>query len=169
VSCGSYFVGLSCVKNVSRSLHPGSLQPWLRLRRKMHAFGVLETRMGSDLGATFGTTGIRFPDSRSKGNLLSYAESRFIKKVHGDYVDFNMATRPNLVHAVNPKEFTMRMRLRWIGRNIPRADARWTGQLLSQPSRDQIRQEFQAAGYSAEEVEGFTNVVEERISELNRL
>lgn len=125
--------------------------------------------MISDLGSTFGTTGLSYPDSRSKGNLPAYARSKFIKKVNGEYVDFNVPTRPNLWHLVNPKEFIVRLRLEWIGKHIPRADAQWIGQLLSQLSRDQVRQAFQAAGYSAEEVERFSDVVEERITELNRL
>lgn len=123
----------------------------------------------SDLGASFGTTGLSFPDSRSKGNLSAYSQSKFIKAVHGQYVDFNFPTRPNLFHLVNPKEFDMRMHLRWIGQDIPRADAHWIGQLLSQLSEDQIRQAFRAAGYSPREVEDFTNVVEKRIKELNQL
>ena len=125
--------------------------------------------MVSDLGATFGTTGLSYPDSSSKGNLLAYASSKFIKKVSARYVDFNVPTRPNLWHLVNPKEFIKRVRLEWIGRHIPRADARWVGQLLSELSRDQIRQAFQAAGYSHADVERFTDVVENRISELNKL
>lgn len=125
--------------------------------------------MVSDLGATFGTTGLSYPNPSSKGNLSAYANSKFIKKVSGQYVDFNVPSRPKFVHAVNPKEFFMRVRLEWIGRHIPRADARWIGQLLSELSRDQIRQAFQAAGYSPEEVEGFTDVVQKRIGALKSL
>lgn len=125
--------------------------------------------MVSDLGATFGTTGLSYPNSSSKGNLPAYASSKFIKKVSGQYVDFNVPSRPKFVHAVNPKEFFMRVRLEWIGRHIPRDDVRWIGQLLSELSRDQIRQAFQAAGYSTDEVEGFTDVVEKRIGELKQL
>ena len=125
--------------------------------------------MVSDLGATFGTTGLSYPDPSSKGNLPAYANSKFIKKVSGQYVDFNVPSKPKFVHAVNPKEYVMRVRLEWIGRHIPRADARWIGQLLSQLSRDQIRQGFQAAGYSPEEVERFTDVIDKRIAELKNL
>lgn len=123
----------------------------------------------SDLGATFGTTGLSYPDSTSKGNLPAYANSKFMKRVNRDYIDFNVPTRPNLLHAVNPKEFVMRLRLQWIGKHIPRSDARWIAQMLSQLSHEQVRQAFRAAGYSADEVEQFTDVVERRISELNKL
>jgi hypothetical protein len=125
--------------------------------------------MVSDLGATFGTTGLSYPGSSCKGNLPAYASSKFIKKVSADYVDFIVPTRPNLWRLVSLKEFVSRVRLEWIGRHVPRADARWIGQLLSQLSRDQVRQAFQAAGYSPEDVDRFTDVVEERIGELNNL
>ena len=61
------------------------------------------------------------------------------------------------------------MHLRWIGRHIPRQDAHWIGQLLSQLSADQVRQAFRAADYSPDEVEEFSRVVEQRIKELNQL
>jgi hypothetical protein len=60
------------------------------------------------------------------------------------------------------------MRMPWIGYHIPRADARWIGQLLAQLSKEQIRQAFRSAGYSPQEVEGFANVVEQRINEMNQ-
>lgn len=123
----------------------------------------------NDLGATFGSAGITFPLSRSKGNPREYSRSRFIKRATEGYVDFNVPARPSLWRLVNLKAFRMRMHLRWIGQQIPRADARWMGQLLSQLSEEQIRQAFRAAGYSPQEVEEFAKVVEERIKELNQL
>ncbi len=63
----------------------------------------------------------------------------------------------------------MHFRERWIGKHIPRSDASWIGRLLSRLSKDQIHQAFRAAGYSSEEVEEFTTVLEERIADLNRL
>jgi len=59
--------------------------------------------------------------------------------------------------------------MRWIGRDIPRGDAKWIGELLSQLSRDQIRDAFRAAGYSPAEVEQFSDVVEKRIAQLQNL
>ena len=61
------------------------------------------------------------------------------------------------------------MDLRWIGKNIPRSDARWIGGLLAQLSPEQIRDAFRAAGYSPEQVEGFAAVLQARIAELNTL
>lgn len=123
----------------------------------------------SDLGSSFGAPGISFPIKSAKGNLPAYSKSKLIHKVRDQYVDFNVPARPSLWRLVNPKEFKQRLGLRWIGKDIPRADARWMGQLLSRLSRDQIREAFQAAGYSPEEIAGFTDVVEKRISELNQL
>jgi hypothetical protein len=125
--------------------------------------------MVSDVGATFGTMGLSYPNSISKGNLPAYASSKFIGKVSADYVDFNVPARPSFARAVDMKELCIRLRLEWIGKHIPRADARWIAQLLSELSRDQIRQAFQAAGFSPAEVDGFADAVEKRIGELKKL
>jgi hypothetical protein len=123
----------------------------------------------SDLGASFGTTGRSLTHSESKGNLNSYQHSRFIRKVGSEYVDFNVPSRPALIYMFTPKEFISRMDMRWIGKHIPRSDAKWIGGLLAQLSPSQIRDAFRAAGYSPEQADGFSHVVEERITELNRL
>jgi len=123
----------------------------------------------SDLGASFGTTGRSWTHSLSKGNLKSYRYSKFIRKVTPEYVDFNVPARPALIYVFTPKEFISRMDLWWIGKRIPRPDAKWIGGLLAQLSPSQIRDAFRAAGYSQGEVEGFAAVVEERIAELNSL
>ena len=123
----------------------------------------------SDLGASFGTTGLNRTHNISKGNLQSYSRSRFIRKVTPYYVDFNVPSRPSLVVLLNPHEFFSRLRLEWIGRHIPRDEARRMGQLLVRLSPDQVRDAFRAAGYSPADVEAFTGVVERRIGELNAL
>ena len=123
----------------------------------------------SDLGASFGTTGRGWTHASSKGNLNSYRHSKFIRKVTPEYVDFNVPTRPALIYVFTPKEFISRMDMRWIGKHIPRSDAKWIGGLLAQLSPEQIRDAFRAAGYSPEQVEGFAGVIEERIAELNKL
>ena len=121
----------------------------------------------TDLGASFGTTGRSWTHSRSKGNLQSYRSSKFIKKVGPEYVDFNVPTRPSLIFVATPKEFMDRMDMRWIGKHIPRSDAQWIGNLLAQLSPSQIRDAFRAAGYSPEQIDGFSAVVVKRIAELN--
>jgi hypothetical protein len=125
--------------------------------------------MVSDLGASFGTAGLTRPHERAKGNVESYSRSKFIRKVTQNYVDFQVPARPALVYLADPPEFISRLGLCWIGRHIPRSDARWMAQLLGRLSPDQIRDAFRAAGYSSYEVQNFTSVVEERIAQLNEL
>jgi len=123
----------------------------------------------SDLGASFGSTGITFPYSHSKGDLHSYVHSKFIGKITPEYVDFRTPSRPALIYALWPPRFLRRVRLDGIVHNIPRGDALWIGHLLSNLSPDQIRDAFRAAGYTQEQVDPYTKVVQDRIAELNRL
>jgi hypothetical protein len=122
----------------------------------------------SDLGASFGSAGLERTD-RSKGDLHAYSRTPFITKVTSDEVNFSVPRRPDWIVLVNAPEFFMRLGLRWIGHQIPREDAKWMGHLLAQLSSDQIRDAFRAAGYSPQEIEGFTAVLESRIAQLNQL
>lgn len=131
--------------------------------------GSQQTYMISDLGASFGAPGRAWPMSKSKNNLEQYSHSRFITKVTPDYVDFRAPGRPALLYSLGLPQFIMRLRLRWIGNQVPRADAKWMGQLLAQLSPDQIRDAFRAGGYSPQEVDGFAKVIESRIAALNKL
>jgi hypothetical protein len=122
----------------------------------------------SDLGSSFGSAGLERTD-QSKGNLQAYRRTSFIKRMTPDDVDFSVPRRADWIVLVNAPEFLMRLRLRWIGRQIPREDARWMGHMLAQLSPDQIRDAFKAAGYPPEEVDGFTAALESRIAQLNQL
>src|SRR5262249_34839615 len=123
----------------------------------------------SDLGASFGTAGADWPLSKSKGNLESYARSKFVVRTTAEYVDFKEPAWAGFKWFVRPGDYFTRLKLRWIGRHIPRSDARWMGDLLGQLSEAQIRDAFRAAGYSRAEIDGFTDVVERRISALREL
>jgi hypothetical protein len=123
----------------------------------------------SDLGASFGTTGITFPFSRSKDDLQEYVHSKFIDKMTPEYVDFRTPSRPALIYALWPPRFMRRVRLDGIVHRIPRGDAQWIGHLLASLSSDQIRDSFRAAGYTQAQIDSFTKVVQDRIAELNRL
>ena len=125
--------------------------------------------MVSDLGSTFGTPGLTWPMSKARGNVRSYSHSKFITKVTADTVDVATPRRDSFFFLATPREFFKKLKLRTIGKNIPRDDARWMGELLGQLSPEQIRAAFRAAGYSPQEVEGFATVVEHRIAELQRL
>jgi hypothetical protein len=125
----------------------------------------------SDLGASFGTPGRSVTRAESKGNLANYteSESRFITHVTPPTVDFGVPSRPALIHVIETSEFKSRLDLEWIGKKIPIADARWIGSILAKLSPEQIQAAFGAAGYSPQEVVGFSRIVEERIADLNKL
>ena len=125
----------------------------------------------SDLGSSFGTTNFIASD-KGKGNLNAYVHSKFIKKgaeTTGDFVDFEDPSRPRLFIAFNAPEFVSRVNMEWVGRNVPKADAKWAGGLLGRLSHEQIRDAFRAAQYTPEEVEAFASAFELRVAELNQL
>jgi hypothetical protein len=124
--------------------------------------------MVKDLGASFGSPGF-VPGDRARGNLQSYSHSRFITKTTADYVSFATPARPSLTVLVNPLDYMYRMRLRWVGRKIPRSDVKWIGSMLARLSPNQVREAFRAAGYSEPEVEGFAGIIETRIAALSEL
>jgi hypothetical protein len=123
----------------------------------------------SDLGASFGTTGRGWPAHRGKGDLSSYTRSKFIRKTTVDTVDFETPSAPSFMYWLSLKETWTRVRLEWIGRNIPRVDARWMGDVLARLSPKQIRDAFRAGGYSPEDADAFARVMEGRIAMLTRL
>ena len=120
----------------------------------------------SDLGASFGTTGL---NRGLKGNLKAYEASKWINSISADHVDFNVPSGPSARYILELTVLVERAELLWIGHGVPRADARWMGDLLAKLSPAQIRDAFRAAGYSPEEVERFSRVLERRIEELERL
>jgi hypothetical protein len=123
----------------------------------------------SDLGASFGTNGRSYTRADSKGNLAAYENSRFIVGSTPGVVSFGTPARPAFIHMAELPEFRQRIHMEWIGKAIPRADVKWIGGLLSQLSPNQIQSAFRAAGYSPEDVDAFSAVVEKRIAELNSL
>ena len=138
-------------------------------KRSEDSSGPENIYMVSDLGATFGTTGVTWKRGGADGILKSYRDSKFILKATETYVDFATPSRPLILDVFDPPDFFMRVHMRWIGRRIPRADVQWMGQLLAQLSPEQIRDAFRAGGYTPDEVEGFSKVVEGRIAQLNKL
>jgi hypothetical protein len=131
--------------------------------------GPEQVYMVSDLGASFGTIGLSWTRRGSKSNLNAYSHSNLIRHQTPEYVDFYVPSRPALIRFPSPYELGLRLGLRWIALGVPRGDARWMGELLAHLSPQQIRDAFRAAGYSPDEVEGFSTVVEKRIAELRAL
>ena len=123
----------------------------------------------SDLGASFGTPGRSWPFKKEKGNLTSFSRAALFRRVDAHYVDFRAPFRPKFVFAVNPFEYMRHVHLEWVGHHIPREDARWMGRLLARLSPGQIEDAFRAAGYSEQQVAGFSQVLEKRIGQLSDL
>jgi hypothetical protein len=114
-------------------------------------------------------SGKSYTDALAKNNLGAYKKAKFIAKVTPGYVDFNFPTHPPLLYAFNLPFFVSKVRMRWVGRHIPREDAKWIGSLLSQLTSEQIHDAFRAAGYTPEQVDAYTDVVQRRIGELSEL
>jgi hypothetical protein len=84
-------------------------------------------------------------------------------------IDFTMHSRPLFITAVNVPNYDKRSKIEDVTKHIPREDAKWLGHLLGQLTEEQIRDCFRAAGYTAQEVEGYSKEVGKRIAELNAL
>ncbi len=125
--------------------------------------------MVSDLGASFGATALIVPKHRSKDDLDEYQRSKFIRRETAEYVNFAVPGRPSILYLLAEPMYLRRMRLEWIGRHIPRDDARWMGEILGGLSGAQIRDAFRAGGYSASETEAFAKILEGRIAQLREL
>ena len=78
-------------------------------------------------------------------------------------------SRPPLLAAMNIPNYEKRTQMQDVTKHIPRADAKWLGERLSQLSEQQIRDCFRAGGYTQEEVEGYAMVIQNRIAALNAL
>jgi hypothetical protein len=123
----------------------------------------------TDVGTAFGASGNRYTEAGSKNNLKAYRNSRFITKVTSKYVNFSLPRFPPLLHVFNLPSYVHQVRMRWVGNRIPRADAKWLGGLLAQLSTEQIQDAFRAGGYPPDQAAAFTQAVQKRIAELNRL
>lgn len=127
----------------------------------------------SDTGASFGTNGVRIKNANGKGNVKQYVRSKFITHTTETTVSFGSpapATRMLLESGglLAPLYFR-RERYLWIGRNIPRADARWIGSLLGQLSHQQLVDAFRAGNFTPEETAQYVSIVEKRIAQLKSL
>ena len=127
---------------------------------------VEDRYMVSDLGASFGPTGLNW---RLKGKPAAYCDSKWIKAISPEFVDFNVPSGLPVTFFLDIPELVRRTSLLWLGHHIPRKDARWMGDSLARLSPQQIRDAFRAGGYSADEVEQLGKVVERRIGELEKL
>jgi hypothetical protein len=105
--------------------------------------GKEQRYVAADVGASFGKAGQGI--FRTKGKLSDYEKLPLIKNAGPDYVDF------------------------WHFKHIPRQNAIWIGQYLTQLSDQQLHDAFRAGGFSPEETEGFSRKVRAKINELVNL
>ena len=103
------------------------------------------------------------------GNWPDYMNSRFIRRIRAEDVDFIVDTRPPFLFVFALPYYIDRTRIHGAFKHIPRQDAKWIGELLSQLSEQQIKDAFRAGGFTPQQVDGYAGKVRERIAELNRL
>lgn len=127
----------------------------------------------NDVGATFGTNGLSWTKTKSKGNIASYKESKFIQRLTDTEVDFATPKAPTgmtiLTLGATTKTYLKRNALDWIGNNIPRADARWMGSLLGQLTHQQLMDAFRAGNFPPDVAVEYVTIIENRIQELKHL
>jgi hypothetical protein len=127
----------------------------------------------NDIGATFGTNGLSWTRARSKGNIDSFKDSKFITRSTDTEVDFGTPKAPAgiLVASVGftAKQFASRSGLNWIGKNVPREDAKWMGSLLGQLTHEQLTDAFRAGNFPEDQIGAYVEIVESRIAELKKL
>jgi hypothetical protein len=132
-----------------------------------------EIFLASDIGAAFGTNGLSWTQARSKGNVDSFKNSRFILRASDTDLDFATPRPPTAVLAesvgFSAKEYVDRSKLNWIGSDIPRADARWIGSLLKQLTHRQLVDAFRAGNFPPDQIETYVEILESRIQELSKL
>jgi hypothetical protein len=127
----------------------------------------------TDIGASFGTNSVRIKNANGKGDAEQYAKSRFITHTTATTVSFaTPAPATTLLlesgGLLAPLYFR-RERYLWIGRDIPRADARWIGSLLGQLSHQQLVDAFRAGHFSQQQIDLYVSVLEQRIAALKAL
>jgi hypothetical protein len=120
----------------------------------------------TDLGSSFGSPGLNWA---AKGNLAAYSRSKLIKKASPEFVDFSVPAAPQVKTFIDIPELNRRLSLCWLGHHIPISNVKWIARLLAQLSPDQIRDAFRAAGYSPQEIEAYSRVLEQRIALLQQL
>ena len=126
----------------------------------------------ADIGASFGRYG-GMGGERSRNDLEGYRTSRFIERVEDGHVYFAYRTRPEgwatALFVLNPFYTTGELKKQRDMHTMPVASARWIGRRLSALGDRAIIRAFERAGYSREEVAGFSSVVRDRIRQLASL
>ena len=101
--------------------------------------------------------------------MKDYKDARFIERVTPTYVDFGMHSRPFFLAIFDLHNYWFRTHMQSVVKHIPLADARWIGDRLGRLSSAQIADCFRAAGFSPADIEGYSQVVMQRIAALRAL
>jgi hypothetical protein len=141
--------------------------------QKNETTGQMEARyMVTDIGATLGRVG-GLGGKRVKNSLEDFKDTKFIVAVNNGMVEFDYSTRPKgagkFASLFSPGYGKSQANKEKAMRNIPVANARWMGELLSQLSEDQWNDIFRAANYDDATRKGFIKVLRERIDRLAKL
>jgi hypothetical protein len=144
------------------------------LKTKNNAIYVSKTSgdqiyMVTDLGASFGAASLAVPVRRSKDDVEEYEKSTFIRNQNERSVSFGAPGRAAFPYLIAFPLYIHRMQVEWIAHDIPRADAKWIGDILGGLSDAQIRDACRAGGYSPEETDRLATVLESRIEQLRKL
>lgn len=127
----------------------------------------------SDVGATFATNNLQLNRAADKGNVQNYQNSKFITRTSETTVDFGTPSAPTgvLIKSMGmlAKDYFQRAGFDWIGRGIPREDAKWIGNMLGQLTQQQIADAFRAGNFPPESIQGYVDVLEQRIADLKGL
>jgi hypothetical protein len=128
----------------------------------------------SDVGATFGTNGLSWTNARSKGNVDSFKDSKFIVKTTDTTVSFGTPKPPTarLIETFGiggAKDYANRAGMDWIGKDIPRQDARWIASMLKQLSHQQLVDAFRAGHFPPDQIDAYVELIQSRIQELSSL
>jgi hypothetical protein len=125
----------------------------------------------TDLGATLGRAG-GLGGTRTKNDLTDFLSTRFVLGADDGVVKFDYDTRPTgLGHLsiLYPVYYRSQVNKEKAMRGIPVAHARWIGSLLRQVSDQQLRDAFDAAGYSQGVRDSYVAALRERINQLTQL
>ena len=132
-----------------------------------------EILMISDVGATFATNNLQMSRAADKGNVQNFENSKFIIDTSETTVDFGTPAPPTgvLIKSMGMMagDYFKRSGFDWIGHGIPREDARWIGGLLGQLSQQQLADAFRAGNFPAASIQGYVDVLQQRIAALKAL
>ena len=87
---------------------------------------------------SFSASGDRWTEAAGKNNLDEYKKTKLVTNATDKHVSFSFPRFPPFLYVFDLPHFYHQARLRWIGNDVPREDAKWIGGLLARLSEAQI-------------------------------